>query len=291
MTNSGTSDIAVTIDSGAFSGQIANGPTNQISLVKASSGTLVLNGANSYTGPTTLTAGVLQLGNANAAQNSTVSVNVSGGLAFSAGAGGAFTLGGLAGAGNVSLQDTASGASRLPWAGMAPSTTYSGVLSGSGSLDKVGSGQLALTNRSSFSGGTTVNGGTLQLNVGGNAGALAAGAPITVNSGGLLRVNTTDALGYYNGSASAVNLNGGTLSIFVGGHAHWRLKLTGGVLTSTGSERRRQLHSQHECHHQRQCRRGDHQCQFHPDPRVRQCRGQWTSDIQCRAGVQHRLIC
>ena len=170
-------------------------------------------------------------------KNSTVSVNVSGGLAFSAGAGGAFTQGRPGGGRQRLLAGHGQRGRRAdPWAGMTPSTTYSGVLSGSGSLDKVGSGQLALTNRSSFSGGTTVNGGTLQLNVGGNTGTLAAVHRSRSIPAACCESNTTDALGYYNGSASAVNLNGGTLSIFVGGHANLAgLNMTGGVLTSTGS--------------------------------------------------------
>ena len=48
LTNSGTSDITVTIGSGAFSGLISNGATNQVLLTKATSGTLILNGANTW---------------------------------------------------------------------------------------------------------------------------------------------------------------------------------------------------------------------------------------------------
>ena len=42
-------------------------------------------------------------------------------------------------------------------------TTYSGVMSGNGSLTLVGSGMLALTNNQTYTGNTFLNGGTLQI--------------------------------------------------------------------------------------------------------------------------------
>ena len=58
------------------------------------SGTTTLAAANTFTGPTTINAGALQLGSANALQNSTVSIGVTNGLTFNSGIG-TFTIGGL----------------------------------------------------------------------------------------------------------------------------------------------------------------------------------------------------
>ena len=58
------------------------------------SGVQVLAGPNTFTGPTTLSGGTLQLDHADAVQYSTVNVGVDNGLAFGAGVG-AFNVGGL----------------------------------------------------------------------------------------------------------------------------------------------------------------------------------------------------
>jgi autotransporter-associated beta strand protein len=57
--------------------------------------------------------------------------------------------------------------------------TYSGAISGSGSLAKTGSGMLSLAGSNTYSGPTTVNQGKLLVN-----GSLVG--PVTVNSGGTL---------------------------------------------------------------------------------------------------------
>ncbi|MGO9112170.1 MAG: autotransporter-associated beta strand repeat-containing protein, partial [Thermoguttaceae bacterium] len=94
-------------------------------------GTMLLTGNNSYSGLTTLTAGAVQLGNANAVQNSTVAVNVDNGLLFSSGIG-TFNVGGLSGGNVLGLLDTSSSAVTLNVGGNGQSTTFSGTLSGAG---------------------------------------------------------------------------------------------------------------------------------------------------------------
>jgi autotransporter-associated beta strand protein len=149
-------------------------------LIKAGSGTLALAATNRYVGNTTITAGTLQLGNAKAAPNSTIIVGVDNGLAFGSGVT-APILGGLAGSGNVTLAtvDSSPLAVALTVGGNNADTTYSGSLSGSGSLLKTGTGQLMLSGASTYSGSTAVNAGQLMIN-----GSLVS--PVTVNAGGTL---------------------------------------------------------------------------------------------------------
>ena len=133
------------------------------------------------------------------------------------------------------------GSATLSVGGNNASSTFTGSLqNGGGSLAlvKTGSGTLTLA-AATYSGGTTVDGGTLQLSVGGgSAGTLAGNAPITVNSGAILLGGATDALGYFNNLSNAVNLNeGGTLSVVAGSRLSMdrTINSVGGAITSSGS--------------------------------------------------------
>ena len=83
------------------------------------------------------------------------------------------TIGGLAGSGSLLLADTILFQGGTGYSNGIPvaltvgynnsSTTYSGVMSGPGSLIKVGSGTLNLTGANTYTGNTTINGGILRL--------------------------------------------------------------------------------------------------------------------------------
>ena len=153
-------------------------------------GTTVLTGANTYTGATSVNAGTLQAGAANAfSPFSAFSVASGATLDFNS-----FnqTIGSLAGAGNVTL-----GAATLTTGNDNTSTTFSGAISGTGGLTKSGAGTLLLTGISTYTGATTVNAGTLSVN-----GSIANSA-LTVNAGGVIGGI---------GTIGNTTINGGTLS-------------------------------------------------------------------------------
>ena len=104
-------------------------------------GKTILTGANTYTGGTTISSGTLQLGN--------------GGTSGS-------IMGGVADNGTLAFDrsDTA---------------TFAGVISGSGVVAQIGSGTTILTSDNSYSGGTTISAGTLQVGNSGGTGSLGSG--------------------------------------------------------------------------------------------------------------------
>jgi len=153
-------------------------------LTKLGTGTLTLSGTNTFTGPTNINAGTLTLGNALALQGSTLNYNGAGG-ALSFGTLTSATFGGLQGTQSLVLQNSSSTAVALTVGGNGTSTTYSGVLTGPGSLVKTGAGSLTLTGNNTYAGATTVNSGTLVLS--GNAGL--ATSAITVKPGAIFDVS------------------------------------------------------------------------------------------------------
>jgi autotransporter-associated beta strand protein len=154
----------------AFAGVISGAG----SVMKSGTGTLTLSSNNTYAGGTTVSAGTVTLASTGAVQNSTVTVNAANGLAFASA--GTYNLGALAGSANVVLNNTAGTSGiTLSTGANGATTTFSGVLSGSGSLIKVGAGALTLSASNTYSGGTTVSGGTLQLGDGASQNGYLAG--------------------------------------------------------------------------------------------------------------------
>ncbi len=148
------------------------------SVAKTGNGTVVLGGSNTFTGGLALNFGGVQLANAAAVQNSTVTMATNSSLTFAAGIG-SFGVGGLTGNAPILLQDTAVQPVALSVGSNGQNTTFSGILSGSGSLTKAGTGLLTLTASNTYLGGTNINAGTL------NAGsALAIGSVGSIGFGG-----------------------------------------------------------------------------------------------------------
>jgi RHS repeat-associated protein len=151
-----------------------------VRLVKKGTGTLTLNGSNTYTGGTSIEAGTLQLG--------------SGG-----------TTGSLS-AGNITNDAT------LVF-NRSDNSTIANAISGLGSLTKLGAGVLTLTGNNTYSGTTTIDVGTLQIGSGGTTGSLGSGS---VNNYGTLIFNRSDITTVANvisGSGSFIKSGTGALTV------------------------------------------------------------------------------
>ena len=130
--------------------------------MEVQNGTLVLRGTTQslFTTPITISGGQLVLASDTAAARNPITNWVSGGVQFSNGVTTA-TLGSLSGSGDVTLQNWDGSAVTLFVGSNNLSGTYSGSLSGPGSLRKVGTGTFTLSGNNTYSGNTILDAGTL----------------------------------------------------------------------------------------------------------------------------------
>ncbi|NBY25978.1 MAG: hypothetical protein EBQ71_01140, partial [Betaproteobacteria bacterium] len=167
------------------------------SLAKQGAGTLVLGGINTYTGDTSINNGTLKLdaGNDRLPTGTVVSLGSSGnnlgtfdlngrnqviaGLVSTTGTSVAVTKNTVTSATAATLEiNVANGTTKSYGDG---TTLNSGVISGSVSLTKSGSGTQVLGDANTYTGTTTINGGTLAVN-----GSLLNSGSVVVNASGFL---------------------------------------------------------------------------------------------------------
>ena len=190
-------------------------------------GTLALSSANTFSGALYIYAGAVRLDHADAAQNaSKVAVNVNNGLTFGTGITAA-TIRALTGTGSFALTSTDGQGVTLSVGITSTSSTYSGVLSGAGSLAKMDLGTIVLAvGGQSYAGTTSVSGGTLQTSASGDTASniLGAGA-LNLSNRGAVRFN----------SASPTTFNSGLDIGSGGGMLYFDSSSTFSPATTTGS--------------------------------------------------------
>jgi autotransporter-associated beta strand protein len=188
-----------------FSGVIAGPAGVQVGATGAGvGGVMILAGNNTYTGGTLIQSAessneTLQLGNGGA------SGSILGNVVFQAPGGNGPDPGILV----FDRSDT---------------YTFAGAISGPGSLVQAGPGTTILTNTNTYSGATTVNGGTLEVD-----GSITASSSVTVNTGGTL--SGTGSL-----DPSTITIaTGGTLTPGNATNPKGTLAITGDLVFNSGS--------------------------------------------------------
>jgi autotransporter-associated beta strand protein len=182
VTNSATGAAALVVNQATattFFGQLLDGPAAVQALTKNGTGNLTLAASNGFSGNATLNDGVVTLANSAALANAMVYVDgEDNALGYDAGLVSA-TIGGLRGSAALLLEDAVSAGVELRVGNNSADSTYSGTLSGVGSLTKIGTGTLNLSGTNAFTGGTSVEAGLLVLS---DAAALADGTALSVGA-------------------------------------------------------------------------------------------------------------
>ncbi|ECK0368015.1 fibronectin-binding autotransporter adhesin ShdA [Salmonella enterica subsp. enterica] len=185
----GTGDVTIAESAtlALSQGTLDNNVTGGGQIVKSGSDELIVTGDNNYSGGTTITGGTLTADHADSLG--------SGDIANS----------GVLQVGEGELENT---------------------LSGSGSLVKTGTGELTLGGDNSYSGGTTITGGTLTAD---HADSLGSG---DIDNSGVLKVGEGDLENTLSGSGSLVKTGTGELTLSGNNTYSGGTTITGGTLTA-----------------------------------------------------------
>ena len=173
---------------------LTDGTVGNRALIKYGIGTLTIAGDATYTGGTTINAGTLQLGNGGT--SGSILGNVLNNGIFAINRSDAFTFG--------------------------------GVISGVGAFQQNGTGATILTAANTYTGGTTINAGTLQLGNGGTSGSIFG----NVLNNGTFAINRSDAFtfGGVISGAGAFQQNGTGTTVLTAANTY-----TGGTTINAGT--------------------------------------------------------
>lgn len=190
-------------------------------LQKSGGGTLVLSGTNTLT-LIDINNGVLEV--ASQANLGTGTIELSGGELHATAS---FTVTSAIDANGSGAIDVDTGAV----------VTQSGVVSGSGSLTKIGNGTLTLSAANTYGGGTNVNDGTLRLSA---ANRIPNASDVALAPGATLNLNGFDE------TVNTISGTGGTISLATGDltvQGSSGSQTFGGVITGTGSFNKQGAHT------------------------------------------------
>ncbi|PXN39692.1 fibronectin-binding autotransporter adhesin ShdA [Salmonella enterica] len=185
----GTGDVTIAESAtlALSQGTLDNNVTGEGQIVKSGSDELIVTGDNNYSGGTTISGGTLTADHADSLGSGDIDNS------------------GVLKVGEGELEN---------------------ILSGSGSLVKTGTGELTLSGDNSYSGGTTITGGTLTAD---HADSLGSG---DIDNSGVLKVGEGELENTLSGSGSLVKTGTGELTLSGGNDYSGGTTITGGTLTA-----------------------------------------------------------
>ena len=234
LSGSSARTINVNANTATMSGALTGGTTG---LTKGGAGTLVLAGANTYGGTTTLTTGTINLGSA---ENAGTSGPLGASLANNPGSiilNGGYLQYSAANQNDYSGRFSTAASQQYNVDTNGQTVTWGTALSSTnGSLTKLGLGTLALSGSSTYAGATTVSAGTLQVGAGGTAGGIGSTSGIAVAAGAALAFDRADDYGgnfsHVISGAGGITLASGSLTLSGVNTFNGDTVLSGGTLTT-----------------------------------------------------------
>ena len=195
---------------------------------------MTLPGKNSYTGTTTVNGGILQASGAGTGGHafgvlSAVTLANTSGVALDLNSTNQ-TIGSLAGGGTTGGTVTL-GTGTLSTGGDNTTTTFAGVLTGTGGLTKVGMGTMTLTGANSYSGGTTVSAGSLRGDTTSLQGNILNNVSLDFNQGANGTYSST-----ITGTGTTTKIGTGSLTV-TGSVTQGNMLLGQGLLVNAGTVR------------------------------------------------------
>ena len=217
-------------DRTTFSGPISGNPGT---IIVTGTRITFANATNTFLGNIVINPGSIYQSDSAMALPVTTSVTNNGTFYLNIGNGNTAAIGALNGTGNAQVHPGVTGTQTLSLGGNNGSGLYSGtIVNGGGvvAIAKAGTGTQILSGINSYSGGTTINNGVLQIGNGGTNGTLGTGAVI---DNATLVFNRSDAITNLNsisGTGVVVKIGSSSLTIIGTNMAH-----SGGSFVSNGT--------------------------------------------------------
>ncbi|MEO5917303.1 MAG: autotransporter-associated beta strand repeat-containing protein [Luteolibacter sp.] len=187
----GSLSSTISVDPGfnfTLNGTMSDDGASVGTLNKSGAGTLTLSSANSYSGASVINAGTVVINSANSLGNSTGSLTINAGT--------------LETTANITTTRPISIGNATSAITTDPGTTYTvnTGMTGSGTLNKNGTGTLTILGANNIAGGTVVNAGTFEIKYPGSV-----ASAITLNTGTTFTLSATGGNSSFVGTAITVN--------------------------------------------------------------------------------------